>query len=256
MSDPLFSQKNAFPEVPSWIESPYAEQYMSAERPHWQQALKQLTGPKVLQVGNLLEQKVIEDIDLPQLILSDTEVSCQASRDIECDLLAADPAFLPFQAESISSVILPHILEMHALPHQVLREVHRVLIPDGCLILTGFNPHSLLGAQRRLRLKNVLEGQYYGSKRVIDWLQLLGLEVVCNAKYQYAPLTKSPRLNTGLNFINAMGSRWLPMFGGGYMITAKKREVGITLVGKVKFSPRKRRARVASPVKISLKPKS
>ena len=71
--------------------------------------------------------------------------------------------------------------------------------------------------------------------------------------YQYAPISKSSRLNRSLNFINTIGERWLPMLGGGYMITAKKREAGITLVGKVKFSRKKRSIATASPAKISLK---
>ena len=255
MPEPSPPLENTVSATQYWLENHYAQHCWSAERRHWQQALKQIAGPKVLQIGRILEQQVIAGLDLPQLILSVANAKRPSTNDVESDLLAADPAFLPFQPESISSVILPHVLEGHELPHQVLREVHRVLVPDGCLILTGFNPYSIMGVQRRLGLRSVLPGQYYSLKRVIDWLQLLGLEVVGSAMYQYAPLSKSPRLNSSFNFINAIGDRWLPMFGGGYMITAKKREASITLVGKVKFSRSKSRISAPSPAKISLKPK-
>jgi ubiquinone/menaquinone biosynthesis C-methylase UbiE len=53
---------------------------------------------------------------------------------------------LPFAANSIDLAVMPHVLESHDNPHQILREVERILIPDGQLVITGFNPLSLWGA--------------------------------------------------------------------------------------------------------------
>ena len=38
---------------------------------------------------------------------------------------------LPFATQSIDLMLLPHVLEFAEDPHQVLREVERVLIPEG-----------------------------------------------------------------------------------------------------------------------------
>ncbi len=55
---------------------------------------------------------------------------------------------LPFASQSLDLVVLPHVLEFAHEPHQILREVERVLIPEGQIIVTGFNPASLWGARQ------------------------------------------------------------------------------------------------------------
>ena len=58
---------------------------------------------------------------------------------------------LPFASQSIDLVALPHVLEFTDDPHEVLREVARVLMPEGRLIITGFNPLSLWGMRQGMR---------------------------------------------------------------------------------------------------------
>lgn len=232
-----------------WRSGVYAEQYFDCERRHLDSALRQAAGPAALQLGDILEQMVVDDLDLPCLfrLSSDTGISASPGSD-----LFADAAFLPFPEKSLTTVLLPHVLEQHSLPHQVLREAHRVLQPEGHLVLSGFNPYSLIGLQNKIFKRAVLKGQYYSSKRVTDWLQLLGFEVVGNAMYQYAPLSKNQRTRKALNFLEAGGSRWFPMFSGAYMITAKKKDVGMTMIGRVKYRTPKRKFATA-PAKVSLK---
>ncbi|WP_421019334.1 class I SAM-dependent methyltransferase, partial [Klebsiella pneumoniae] len=45
---------------------------------------------------------------------------------VRCDFDA-----LPFPNHSMDLVVLPHALELAQDPHQTLREVERVLVPDG-----------------------------------------------------------------------------------------------------------------------------
>jgi len=208
-----------------WFSSLYAKPYFDSEEKHIKASIKQAIGPKVLQIGSLIDQRVVDGFELPYLVRS-TGVDRGTADFI------ADPAFLPVDANVFSTVLLPHVLEGSELPHQVLREAHRVLMPEGYLVLTGFNPVSFIGLQHALYPKAVFNGRYYTPRRVIDWLQLLGFEVVASSMYQYSPLSSKPRLNKMVNFLEAAGDRWLPMMGGGYMITAKKRDVQMTLVGK------------------------
>src|SRR6476620_2322904 len=44
--------------------------------------------------------------------------------------LAADPLQLPLASQSNDLIALPHALEFHPNPHEVLREAERVLIPE------------------------------------------------------------------------------------------------------------------------------
>lgn len=217
----------------TWLTSAYGQSCLAAEKPHVDRALRQISGPRVLQIGDAIDDHSLCALDFPQLIKVNDNLSSVPEF---VTAIVADAAFLPFDVGCLSTVVLPHVLEGHQLPHQVLREVHRALMPEGHLILTGFNPASMLGLQRYLNPSAAYSGHYYSVKRVKDWLQLLGFEVVGSAMYQYAPLVKSDRMRKAFNFINSVGDRWLPMTGGGYMISAKKREVGMRLVGKLPFS--------------------
>jgi len=227
------TSKLSFKVPQDWFSSPYAKKYFDSEKQHLESAIKQAIGPKVLQLGSLLDQRLVDGFDLPYLVRS-----TGVERDT-ADLIA-DPAFLPLAADSFSTVLLPHVLEGNRLPHQVLREAHRVLMHEGYLVLTGFNPMSFIGLQNLLYRRAVFNGRYYTPRRVIDWLQLLGFEVVASSMYQYSPLSSKQKVNRVFNFLESVGDRWLPMMGGGYMITAKKRDLQMTLVGK-KASRRKKR---------------
>jgi SAM-dependent methyltransferase len=109
----------------------------------WEQAridavVADLFGYNALQLG------------LPQLdLLARTASPCarwpasSGQVDVLCDLRQ-----LPFAAHSIDLVVMAHVLEFHDDPHQILREVERVLIPEGEVIITGFNPLSIWGLRR------------------------------------------------------------------------------------------------------------
>ena len=237
-----FSTNHQIPQ--DWFSSAYAQSYFDAERVHFKAAIRQAIGPKVLQIGSLLEQAIVDELDLPFLVRS-TGVERDGA-----DLIA-DPAFLPLAPNSFSTVLLPHVLEGSAYPHQVLREAHRVLMHEGYLVLTGFNPFSLLGLQNLVYRKAVFNGRYYTVRRVIDWLQLLGFEIVASAMYQYSPLSSKAGVNKTFNFLESVGDRWLPMTGGGYMITAKKRDHQPTLVGRTKH--KRQRGLVTSSASVKLR---
>ena len=91
--------------------------------------------------------------------------------------VALDFAELPFASQSLDLVVLPHVLEFAAEPHQVLREVERVLIPEGQVIICGFNPASLWGLRQgvgKLTGSHYLPiaGEFISMPRMKDWLKL------------------------------------------------------------------------------------
>lgn len=235
----FFTAVKAAINLQTWLESAYGRQFLESESEFTRRALRQISGPCVLQIGPVIHDEAVINLDLPQLV--------RMGRSLNVDHhyfdLSANSAFLPFADESFASVLLPHALEGHELPHQVLREVHRVLMPEGQLLLTCFNPYSAIGIQRLVRPVSTVKGPYYSSRRVKDWLHLLGFEINASATYHYAPLCKSDYLTRKLKFINYMGDRWAPMLGGSFLLVARKKELGMRLVGRTQaFSSKKKRA--------------
>ncbi len=54
--------------------------------------------------------------------------------------LVAEPDELPLDSDSVDAIIAHHCLEFAANPHQVLREIQRVLTPQGQLLVVGIQP--------------------------------------------------------------------------------------------------------------------
>ena len=143
---------------------------------------------------------------------------------------------LPFAGASIDLVVMPHILEFAHEPHQVLREVDRVLVPEGQVVITGFNPGSLWGLRQvlaRLGMSAYLPrtGQFIALPRLKDWLKLLSFEVNRGRFGCYVPWARSDRWLARWGFMEKAGDRWWPVLGSVYMLTAVKRVRGMRLIG-------------------------
>ncbi len=100
---------------------------------------------------------------------------------------------LPLESDSIDTLIAHHSLEFGPNPHRVLREMQRVLAPQGHLLIVGVNPYSLLGAGAalcRIARNPLWRAQHSVSRhRLTDWLHLLGCEVQsCSYVYGLPPI--------------------------------------------------------------------
>jgi len=172
--------------------------------------------------------------------------------------LVTDAAALPFPAASLDLVVLPHTLEFSADPHQVLREVERVLVPEGRVVISGFNPASLWGfRQGRARLGARVglpgaphlflpdAGEFIGPWRLRDWLRLLSFEVESDRFGCYRPAMKTDKWLQRTAWMDRAGARWWPIFGAVYFVVAVKRVRGMRLLGPA-WKPR----RAASPAPV------
>jgi SAM-dependent methyltransferase len=141
------------------------------------------------------------------------------------------PEQLPFDSRSVDLMLLPHTLEFADDPHQVLREVSRVLTPEGHVVILGFNPFSLWGLWRLLRRRGgnaPWNGHFLQLARIKDWLKLLDFEIARGSMLYYRPPLASETTMDRLHFLDKAGDRWWPMAGAVYLLVAKKRVVGMT----------------------------
>lgn len=177
---------------------------------------------------------------------------------LHCDFDA-----LPFDAASLDLVVLPHALEWARDPHLALREVERVLRPEGRVVIVGFNPSSLWGLRQwlgrfvrsaGLRSRRPLylpeAGEFIGYRRLRDWLRLLSFEVESGRFGCWRPPTGSQQWLDRFAWADRSGERWWPVFGAVYFVVAVKRVRGMRLVGLVRAQHRPAHAQapvVAAP---------
>ncbi len=142
---------------------------------------------------------------------------------------------LPIASDSIDLAVLPNILQHSGNPHQILREVERVLIPEGVVILVGRNPYSWKGVQQKLKQfgrkpspksESVAPERDLSRNRILDWARLLGLEV---EKEINTGVTNN-RLQTSASFgwIKQAGQVFCDYFCSYYIIIARKKVSTLT----------------------------
>jgi SAM-dependent methyltransferase len=147
---------------------------------------------------------------------------------------------LPFPNQSLDLVVMPHALELARDPHHTLREVARVLMPEGRVVIAGFNPASLWGLWQRAgqwgmsRAAVLPQGEFMAYWRLRDWLRLLDLEVDNGTFGMYRPMLRNERMWDRLGWMEQAGERWWPVLGAVYLVVAVKRSRGMRLVGQVK----------------------
>jgi len=140
---------------------------------------------------------------------------------------------LPITSDSMDLVIMPHVLEFNANPHQILREVHRVLIPEGHVVISGFNPFSLWGVQRHFasgRNEFPWNGHFIALSRLKDWLKLLNFEMKGGRLCCYTPPFTNKNWRKRFKFMEDAGDRWWPISGGVYFLHAVKHKHGMHLI--------------------------
>lgn len=216
-----------------WLETP-AGSYVRA----WQQArLEMLTadifGFNAIQIG-MPQVNALEANRMPNRWLTDTHLPAD---DAPAPIVVVhDFAELPFASQTLDLVVLPHVLEFAIEPHQVLREVERVLRPEGQVIVVGFNPASLWGLRQiagRLTGAHFLpsDSEFISLPRLKDWLKLLNMEVNRGHYGCYAPPCLTEKWLTRFAFMEGAGSRWWPYLGAVYIVQAVKRVRGMRLIG-------------------------
>jgi len=242
-----------------FLASPPGRYVLQWERAHLDRAVVDIFGYHAVQLG-IPEIDTLSENRMPlRLCVSDRLVeegspdgSADGSSQMGASRVAVITRFeeLPFASQSIDLVVMPHILEFAQEPHQVLREVDRVLVPEGQVIITGFNPASLWGLRQTLARAGAhpylpRDGQFISLPRIKDWLKLLSFETNRGRFGCYAPWAGSERWLARWSFLEKAGDRWWPVFGSVYLLSAIKRVRGMRVIGPVRKRKEERRVALA-----------
>jgi SAM-dependent methyltransferase len=212
----------SIPGLEQWLTSPQGSYVLAREQAMLDDAVADVFGFNALQCG-LPQCDFLRANRIPLR----QKAADAGPVDVLCDLAA-----LPFASLSVDLVVLPHVLEFAADPHQILREVERILIPEGQVIIVGFNPWSLWGTRKYLHRGDEFPwgGNYLAPNRMKDWLKLLSFEVDRSVFCCYTPPFEQAHWLHRWHFLEAAGRRWWGFSGGIYMLRAIKRTHGMRLI--------------------------
>jgi len=184
----------------------------------------------ILQIGGLGWESEFIDCSLYKnyTILDAKSLGCDQTRKVR-----AKAYNLPLQSDSIDMIIIPHLLEFDTHRFQTMREVERVLKPEGLLIILNFNPWSIWVRYQYLwdkKLADSWRGHFISRFRILDWLKLLNFEVAVSSEFN-------------LDSINSRHGKFIAyghsLFSTAYAVKAIKRRYNIIPLSPVKNgSPR------------------
>ena len=229
-SPPVYDEVAIWQQFQHWYASPLGQRLAETEKQLLDRYLPNLFGYYLLQCGNPvaelgeMSEKWLQNSRVPSRFIIDyvlnQQLSCVSYHDR-----------LPVKSDSLDLVILPHTLDFAVDPHLVLREVERVLIPEGHVVILSFSALSSWNLCRKLPLlKQSLpqNAQFFSAYRIMDWLGLLGFDVIHRRGYfQQLPL-QNEKLHQRSAFLTRLGQRLWPNLGAGYMLVARKRVETLT----------------------------
>ena len=210
-----------------WFKTPLGAALLRAEKRLIMRRLEHCFGDRLLQMSINDELNICAGNRLQHAFTLSPKVAtnhAQASCNFEALALPED---------SIDVVVLHHVLEFCADPHQVLREVKRVLIPNGKLFVISINPFSPLAA--RFTLAVMIGQQHFlrqsiGSHRLHDWLELLEMPTLgWQNGFHQLPINNDKFLSWQSKFADFSQKHSMPM-GGVFMLEAVKQIHGMTAI--------------------------
>lgn len=221
-----------------WFETPTGRYLAALEQEKFDQAVADIFGYHALQLGlpslDLLAANRMPHRWRASSLGDGTAASAQHA------VLLTDYAALPFPENSLDLVVLSHALDSHPDPRATLREVSRVLVPGGRIVLSGFNPASLWGMRmRRERLcrrfglgRSLMPAglDLIGNWRLRDWLHLLDFEIETSGYGAFVPAVGSQKWLRRFSWLDRAGARCWPIFGSVYFLVAVKRVHGMRLM--------------------------
>ena len=170
-----------------WYQSPKGQLLQRQESVFLQRAITVGCKQSVLQIGALGWENEFIDCSLYQNFCI---VDARGSGWVESRKIKAKAELLPVMTDSVDMIILPHVLEFVADQHDVIREVARVVKPEGKLVLLSFNPwrpyvhYQYVHAREK---HDPWRGLFLTRSKIIDWLKLLNFEVEVAAGFNFDP---------------------------------------------------------------------
>lgn len=257
----------------SWLDTPAGQYLLAWERAQFDQVVADIFGYHALQLG-LAPLGALQVNRMPHRWLAVPTAGGTQTQPVAD--LATDFAALPFSENSLDLLVLPHSLELSPDPHATLREAQRVLVPEGKLVVSGFNPLSLWGMKQGRghlyrRFSQISKpdvatgavapsgfgdlflpeaGEFIGYRRLKDWLRLLNFELESGKFGCYRPAVQSEKWLQRFAWMDKAGERYWPILGSVYFVVAVKRVHGMRML-----SPHWKgsRVKVGAPVSIANK---
>jgi len=149
--------------------------------------------------------------------------------------LLCEARAVPLQSESVDLVLWPHGFERSEDPDATLSEIHRILCPEGRLIVTFFNRFGFWSIKRHLPFAvSPLPQSVIALTTSEAKTRLLAAGLTCQSGAFGVYATHRDEARKSL--LDLAGDRWWPTLANLVVLCARKKTLGTHLIGKAQFS--------------------
>ena len=210
-------------DIRSWYVTDSGGLVAQAVEQHMWRITSCIFGYNAIQLGDTFTQhKLLKNCTISEQIYLDRSASAN---------VISSPAALPIASDCIDLFVLPHTLDFTEKPHEILREVERCLVPEGYMIVIGFNPLSFYGLWRLFlsRKKSApWNAKFYSMRRLRDWSSLLGFEETEIHYTAHLPPFKRIQSWKKMQSLGRTMQYHVTQIGGVYIFVARKRVARLT----------------------------
>lgn len=225
LSKPLGRHQNSEAKLSleTWFESELGQGFMAKQKNILDEVLPRLFGYHLIYTGMDDLSDLVSSSPIKHKVILSLK-STQATLNGSAHQLA-------ILSNSTDVMVLHHSLDFEKDPSQVLREAGRVVLPNGNLIIIGFNPWSFWGLWRSFLFRSTKapwNARFISPYRLAEWLNILDFDVTACESGFYKPPVSRFNQQESLNWFETLGALWFAQRGGFYILLAKKRVSCIT----------------------------
>ena len=215
-----------------WLAGPFGRLLIDAERRQLSASLEDVFGTHFVQIGHWGPP----DAFLPLARTPRRGLVAEPGARGDC---VSHATSLALQTLSVDAILLPHTLEFEPEPHEVLREVERVLVGEGHVLILGFEPGGPWAIRHYLSRRGFPPGliKMMSRGRLRDWLRLLGFEVIEIRRFVHVLPFDSLTSGAVGRGMEHFGRHLDGRLGSAYLLKARKRVYSMTPI-----RPRRRSA--------------
>ena len=185
-------------------------------------------GKHVLLIGVPHQRQLLNATSIPCHTL--ISPIAQKEKNTSYRFIESDFHELPVLTGSIDLVMLPHTLEFMDNPRQLLSEACRVIKSEGLIMVCGFNPYSAWGIKKALTKHKTApwSGNFMHAPKVKSWLRLADFEMEKQQSLMFRPPIAHESVYHKLHFLEHIGNKCFPYFGGVYVLLARAKVIPLT----------------------------
>lgn len=201
----------------AWLETPLGQCIYTCERQVGSREAFNVGGYRAAQMGISSGHSLIDGLQHEHKFILAPSVDSYAA--CVCDFQS-----LPLPSNTLDAICLHHALDFSPGPHKLLNEAARAISAGGYIIVVAFNPFSVFGLTKWVAglttRQQVWRHNSLRRARIIDWLQLIGFQVIATEQGGLGNTTNLPRASSGVRLVDWARKRI--SVGAFYVVVARK----------------------------------